>query len=66
MPITWDELDDTQPDRWTVQTGPDRLDANAWSGFDEQASDLTIAHTAVMTLLDTAGLELEKFDRFRS
>lgn len=66
MPIAWEEIEDTEPDAWTIVTAPDRIDADAWSDFEEHASDLTIAHGAVMALLDTAGLELERFDRFRS
>lgn len=66
MPIAWDELDGTEPDQWTIETARARLGADVWSGFDEAAADLTIAHPAVMKLVDTAGLALETFDRFRS
>ena len=66
MPITWDELQTTAADAWTIGNAPDRFAVDAWAGFDERPVDLSIAHPAVMTLLDTAGLELERFDRFRS
>ena len=66
MPIGWDELGSTAPDAWTVRDAIERIDADVWPGFGDRRFDLSIAHPAVMTLLDTAGLELERFDRFRS
>ena len=66
MPIGWDELETTAPDAWTISDAPSRLDSDVWSGFTERRFDLSIAHPAVMVLLDTAGLQLETFDRFRS
>lgn len=66
MPIGWDELEGADPDAWAITTAPERVGAGAWDGWEKGASDLSTAHEAVMKLLDTAGLELERFDRFRS
>jgi bifunctional non-homologous end joining protein LigD len=66
MPIAWDELDSAAPDRWTIRTAVERLESDAWPDFTDLCFDLSIAHPAVKKLLDTAGLELERFDRFRS
>jgi bifunctional non-homologous end joining protein LigD len=44
MPITWDELSDRtlKPDRWTIATAADRLDAegDAWAGIGRHARRL--------------------------
>jgi DNA primase len=44
MPIDWDELSDARlkPDRWTVRTGADRLEAegDAWQGIARRARAL--------------------------
>jgi bifunctional non-homologous end joining protein LigD len=44
MPIHWHELNDPRlkPDRWTVRTAPDRLEAdgNAWKGIAARARKL--------------------------
>jgi bifunctional non-homologous end joining protein LigD len=44
MPIHWDELDDQRlkPDRWTIKTAADRLDAEGdpWKAINTQARRL--------------------------
>jgi bifunctional non-homologous end joining protein LigD len=44
MPIAWDELSDSrlEPDRWTIATGADRLEAegDAWQGIARRARKL--------------------------
>ena len=66
VPIGWHELESTVPDAWTIRSAPDRIESDVWPGFDDRRFDLSVAHPAVMTLLDTAGLRIEQFDRFRS
>lgn len=66
MPIAWAELEETQPDSWTMVTAPSRLVEDPWEGFFPARTDLSIAHQAVVQLLESAGLGLETFDRFRS
>jgi len=66
MPLEWDELDATAPDAWTIANAPDRLPVRPWVAYGESHANLSVAHPAVMKLLDTAGLELQNFDRFRS
>lgn len=60
VPIAWDELDDTPPDRWTVDDAPSRVEeADPWPG----ASGLDL--DAVSRLADEHGVEVdEPFDRF--
>jgi bifunctional non-homologous end joining protein LigD len=45
MPLTWDELDSTLPDAWTVRTVPDRLreTPDPWSGINRRARTLEAA-----------------------
>ena len=42
VPLTWEELDTTDPDRWTVRTIGERLDGGAdpWDGFSRHARTL--------------------------
>lgn len=42
VPITWDELDATDPDRWTVRTIPQRIaeQPDPWPGFARHARTL--------------------------
>ena len=46
MPIEWDELSDRalRPDRWTVRTAPERLEAqgDAWAGMARRARALKL------------------------
>lgn len=64
VPISWDELDDVDPNGVTMSQVPDRLDDDPWSGFPIQ--DLTEVAHVVDSALDAAGIELPPFDRFRS
>ncbi len=66
MPITWRELDEVEPDEWTIRTAPERFEEESWDRFEESATGLEVAHTALRELLDSRGLALERFDRFRS
>lgn len=66
MPITWPELDEVEPDEWTIHNALERLEENSWHGFAESATGLEVAHTALRELLDERGLALERFDRLRS
>jgi bifunctional non-homologous end joining protein LigD len=45
VPITWDELDETDPDRWTVRTIADRIEhePEPWRGFGRHARSLDAA-----------------------
>jgi bifunctional non-homologous end joining protein LigD len=45
VPITWDELDATDPDRWTVRTIADRIEQepDPWRGFTRHARSLDAA-----------------------
>jgi bifunctional non-homologous end joining protein LigD len=45
VPITWDELDATDPDRWTVRTIADRIrqEPDPWRGFGRHARSLDAA-----------------------
>lgn len=65
MPITWEELEEVEPDQWTIRNGLARLDAHAWDRFEEAAS-LDGAHASLRRLLEEQHLELDRFDRFRS
>jgi bifunctional non-homologous end joining protein LigD len=66
MPITWEELPDTGPARWGITSAPARVEAGLWADFDTRRAGLDVAAPAVQMLLDTRGIELQKFDRFRS
>ncbi len=67
MPLTWDELDDTPPDAWSIDTAVDRLDQ------PDPLLELVANPTDAAPLIDTvgdlladAGIEAAPFDRFRS
>ena len=66
MPITWDELEEVEPDHWTIGDAPERATGMRWEGFEDSAVNLEVAHGSLRLLLETQGLELERFDRFRS
>lgn len=60
MPIEWDELDETDPDRWTLHNAPSRIDA---AGPWPEARRFDVA--AVEALADEHGVRAdEPFDRF--
>ena len=42
VPITWDELDDVEPDRWNVRTIGERLEQtpDPWPGFARRVRSL--------------------------
>lgn len=60
MPIEWDELDETDPDRWTLHNAPSRIDA---AGPWPEARRFDVA--VVEALADEHGVQAdEPFDRF--
>jgi bifunctional non-homologous end joining protein LigD len=63
-PISWDEIDEIDPDGVRLLAVDQRLDRDPWSGLEAQ--DLTGVAAAVDDALDDAGIQLEPFDRFRS
>lgn len=66
MPISWDELESSAPDDFTLTKATSRVEHHSWGGFAARSSDLSVAHSSVISLLESAGLQLETFDRFRS
>ena len=66
MPITWAELDEAEPDQWTIRDALERSAERLWEGFSESATGLEVAHTSLRGLLADQGLVLGRFDRFRS
>lgn len=63
-PISWDELDDVDPDGFVLAEALERLDTDPWGDPPEQGLE-PIAEVVDGALSD-AGIELEPFDRFRS
>ena len=66
MPITWSELDEAQPDGWTIRDALERSGESMWDGFKESAAGLELTHASLRDLLEEQGLQLKRFDRFRS
>jgi bifunctional non-homologous end joining protein LigD len=64
VPISWDELDDLDPNGVRFADITDRFDVDPW--HDIRDHDLKPVAKAVEDALDAAGIELEPFDRFRS
>jgi bifunctional non-homologous end joining protein LigD len=64
VPISWDELDEVDPNRIRFADVTDRFDADPW--HDLVVHDFGPVAGQVDEALDTAGIELEPFDRFRS
>lgn len=64
VPISWDELDDIDPDGIRVGDVASRLDAGRWDDLETQ--DFGPIADDVDRALADAGIELEPFDRFRS
>jgi hypothetical protein len=63
-PLGWDELAEVGPTGVTLTTIGGRLESDPWAGA--AALDLSAAADAVDADLEKAGIELERFDRFRS
>ena len=67
VPVTWDELGDTPPDRFHMKELDQRLaQADPLAALAESPADGAALVEAVDALADEAGLVLEPFDRFRS
>lgn len=64
VPISWDELDDIDPDGVHFSEVAGRLQSDVWG--DVETHDLGPVAGAVDEALDEAGVVLEPFDRFRS
>ncbi|MFZ0014225.1 MAG: ATP-dependent DNA ligase [Acidimicrobiia bacterium] len=64
VPISWDELDDIDPNGLTLGMVPGRLSSDPWGGHGGTDFDSIAPH--VDSALADAGIELEPFDRFRS
>lgn len=64
VPISWDELDDIDPNGVRLSGVEDRFEADPWGEIDPH--DLSGTGGAVDRALAEAGIELEPFDRFRS
>jgi bifunctional non-homologous end joining protein LigD len=64
VPISWDELDDIDPNGLTLGMVPGRLSSDPCEGHGGTDFDSIAPH--VDSALADAGIELEPFDRFRS
>lgn len=64
VPISWDELDDIDPDGVRLSDVEDRLGMDPWGELPHH--DLRGVAGAVDDSLVEAGIDLEPFDRFRS
>lgn len=62
-PLTWEEVETIAPDQVRMGDVAPRLEADPWA--DMPRLDLSAAATSVTTALDTAGIVLAPFDRFR-
>jgi bifunctional non-homologous end joining protein LigD len=62
MPITWQELETTEPGQFRLRADLDRLDVDAWP--DATPFDLTGAIASVDRLIEEQNVELPEFDRF--
>lgn len=59
MPIGWEELDDTDPTRWTIADAPERISVDPWP------SPPSLDTLTVRTVAEEANVDLdEEFDRF--
>lgn len=63
-PIHWDELEEVSPDGVRLHSIRERLDWDPWGDFG--VIELTDMRERVDVYLDSAGIVLEPFDRFRS
>jgi bifunctional non-homologous end joining protein LigD len=66
VPITWDELEDTAPDGWSLATAPAQPQPDPLLALAATPSDLRAAGEAILTEAAARGVELAAFDRFRS
>jgi bifunctional non-homologous end joining protein LigD len=64
VPISWDELDEIDPNGVVLADVASRFDLDPWR--DTVTHELTPVAEQVDDALDDAGIELEPFDRFRS
>ena len=64
VPISWDELDDIAPNGIHFADVADRFDVDPWG--EMAAHDLGPVAEQVDEALETAGIDLGPFDRFRS
>ena len=63
-PITWDEVEDIEPDGITIDDVPNRLEYDAWAKITPM--DPTDSAEKVKRALKEGGITLGQFDRFRS
>ncbi len=63
-PLDWDELDRIDPDGVSLDTAPARFVPESWRSLPPQ--DLIEPTRAVIESVNSAGIVLEPFDRFRS
>ena len=63
-PISWDELDDFDPNGVTYRNVEARFEVDPWEGYEPQDIGETVH--VVRAALDAAGIVLAPFDRFRS
>jgi DNA primase len=64
VPISWDELDEVDPNGVSFADVTQRFDLDPWQNM--VTHDFGAVATQVDEALDTASIELEPFDRFRS
>lgn len=64
VPLSWDELEQVDPNGVTMGQVAERLGHDPWAGLPVQ--DLTPVAALVDAALEDAGIELAPFDRFRS
>jgi bifunctional non-homologous end joining protein LigD len=64
VPIGWDEIDDTPPDRWKLDDMEERIGRDPL--IDTRPAVLDEALATAETMAEEADLELKPFDRFRS
>ena len=62
MPITWDEVETTEPGEFNLREDLDRLAADPWA--DADPFDLAPATAAVDRMIEEESVELPEFDRF--
>jgi len=63
-PLSWDELDDTDPDGVHLEDVAHRFELDPWKGL--RSRDIGKRARPVEAALDEVGIVLEPFDRFRS
>ena len=63
-PLHWDEVDKVAPDAIDLKAAVRRVESDPWR--DLEALDVAAASEKVAETLESAGIELPPFDRFRS